>query len=440
MTALRAVPELSAKDAETRGRRFVRAIANRGVAPRSRIAFSAPNSPELLAAVFGCLRAGYAPIVLSAALTDSERADLLSSISPAAVLDDEACREFADLGPDAAGAQLADYFLCRPVHFTSGTSGRPKAVWSGWLSREDSIDYSEEETRAWGFTTSDRHLVSAPLSHSAPLRFAVHTLRAGGTVVLPPRFDPVTASRLIETGEVNTAFMAPTHLQRILGQCAPKTHRLRLLAHAGSPCPEPVKRLAVEIFGADVVVEFYGSTEGQFTLCTSADWFSRPGTVGRARAGRALRVEDGQIWCRTPGYARFEYWGDPAKTAATWQGDWFTVGDLGRLDSEGFLYLDGRRSDLIITGGVNVYPAEVERILGEVGGVEQICVVGVEDDTWGQRVCAAVVGSISADSLLTHTETHLASYKRPKTLLIVDSIPLTHSGKIDRRKVAALFQ
>lgn len=431
---------LSAADADRMGRAVVAALGRRNIRPGSRVVFSAGNSPELLAAIMGCLRGGYAPVVLAAGLTRSERTELVDSVSPALVLDDAACRGLTSAAQGGDAVQWAETFRCRPMHFTSGTSGRPKAVWSGWLSGPDAAAYSAEEIRAWGVTPADRHLVSAPLSHSAPLRFALHTLLAGGTVVIPPRFDPVLASQLIEHAQVTTAFMAPTHLQRLLEQAPPAAHRLRLLAHAGSSCPEAVKRAAITVFGSDVVVEFYGSTEGQFTICRSEEWLERPGTVGRARPGRRLRVDDGQIWCRVPGYARFEYWGDPAKTAAAWDGDWFTVGDLGRLDDEGFLYLDGRRSDLIISGGVNVYPAEVERILQAVAGVRQVCVVGVDDATWGQRVCAVAVGAVTTEELRTYATTHLAPYKRPKNILILDSLPVTHSGKIDRMRVAALFR
>ena len=141
----------------------------------------------------------------------------------------------------------------------------------------------------------------------------------------------------------------------------------------------------------DVLWEFYGSTEGQFTVCSPEEWMARPGTVGRARAGRTLSVdEDGTIWCRAPHFARFSYWRDPAKTDAAWKDGSFSVGDLGRIDNDGYLFLDGRRDDLIISGGVNVYPAEVEAVLSEVAGVGDLAVFGLPDDRWGQRgLCGA---------------------------------------------------
>ena len=428
--------ELTSGDADARARAFVARLLEREVRPGTTVAFTAANSPELLTGIFACLRAGYAPVVLSAVLTNSERARLLDDVKPALVVDGRLCQELAR--PGTASTPLDDYFHCRPLHFTSGTSGRPKAVWSGWLGEEASRAQRREEQQVWGFRPEDRHLVCAPLSHSAPLRFALYTLLAGGTVVIPPKFDPPTVGRLIDEG-ITTTFMAPAHLQRLLDQAPPAAPRMRWVAHAGASCPPQVKEAAIALFGEDAVVEFYGSTEGQFTVCRSQEWRTRPGTVGRARPGRALTVVVGQIWCRVPAHARFEYWGDPAKTAATWDGDWFTVGDLGRLDSDGYLYLDGRRSDLIISGGVNVYPAEVESVLGEVSGVDRICVFGIEDPQWGQKVCAVVVGSASEEDIRAHAATHLAPYKRPKTIVYATSLPLTHSGKVDRNRLPGLL-
>jgi long-chain acyl-CoA synthetase len=428
--------ELSRRDADLLAGAFLAGLRSRGIGPGAILAFSCPNSPSLLAALFGCLRAGIAPVVLSASLTHYEREDMLSDLPVELVVEEPLLRALCDpsVRPDDAPA-MDSFFRCRPLHFTSGTSGRPKAVWSGWLSEQEAHASANDEDSVWSFDASDRHLVNAPLSHSAPLRFALNTLLHGGTAIVPPSFDVETVSELVATGGVTTTFMAPVHLQRLLTQARPLAHTLRLLAHAGSACPTWVKQQAIEQFGEAAVTEFYGSTEGQFTICSGAEWASHPGTVGRARQGRRLKVIRGQIWCQAPSYARFEYWGDPEKTAAAWDGAWFTVGDLGRLDAEGYLYLDGRRSDLIVTGGVNVYPAEVERILGEVRGVNRVCVVGLEDDQWGRRVCAVLTGDITEQTVREYAAAHLAPYKRPKTVVIVDELPLTHSGKVDRNRV-----
>jgi acyl-CoA synthetase (AMP-forming)/AMP-acid ligase II len=148
-----------------------------------------------------------------------------------------------------------------------------------------------------------------------------------------------------------------------------------------------LKRAALAAFPEGTVWEFYGSTEGQFTACPPADWLERPGTVGRARPGRRLSTDpDGTVWCEVPDFARFTYWRDPDKTAAAWRGEAFTVGDLGRLDPDGYLWLEGRREDLLISGGVNIYPLEVERALAACPGVDEVAVFGVPDEPlWSAR-------------------------------------------------------
>jgi long-chain acyl-CoA synthetase len=312
-------------------------------------------------------------------------------------------------------------------------------VWSGVLSEADAERVVGEEVEQWQFEAADVHLVCSPLQHSAPIRFALNSLLAGGSVVLPGPFSVDGVVDAVAAHGVTTAFCTPAHLQRLDdARCLAALASLRLVAHAGAPCPESLKRRAIDAVGVTRLWEFYGSTEGQFTVCASGDWLQRPGTVGRARTGRSLEVDgDGAVWCHTPVWARWEYWRDPERTAAAWRRDAFTVGDLGRLDDDGFLFLSGRRSDLIITGGVNVYPAEVEQALGELRGVEDVVVFGRPDERWGQRVCAAVVGAVTVDQVMSFAAGRLAPYKRPKEVHLVTEIPRVGLAKVRRHLLAA---
>lgn len=334
----------------------------------------------------------------------------------------------------------------RPMHVTSGTTGLPKGVSSGLLDDRAATALVAEERDLWGFHADDVHLVLSPLYHSAPLRFSLGTRLAGGRVVVPGPFDPALVTATIAAERPTSMFCVPTHLQRLLAHWdevgTPDLSSFRLVAHAGAPCPPDVKRRLLETFPAGSTWEFYGSTEGQFTACRSEEWLARPGTVGRARPGRTLSLdEDGTIWCTVPEHARFTYFRDPAKTAAAWREHAdgtraFTVGDLGRLDDDGYLYLDGRREDLVISGGVNVYPLEVELALGEHPAITDVAVFGVPDETWGQRVCAAVVTTLDEPALAALARARLSPPKRPKTWLLLDDLPRTLTGKVRRDELA----
>jgi acyl-CoA synthetase (AMP-forming)/AMP-acid ligase II len=347
---------------------------------------------------------------------------------------------------------LAPAPLGRPMMYTSGTTGTPKGVWSGILDEADADSLVREERELWGFAADDVNLVVSPLHHSAPMRFAGGTLLAGGDVVLLGTFDVDRLARAITEVAPTTAFMVPTHLHRLLARPdRPRLGSFRLLAHAGAPCPAHLKREAIDAFPEGAVWEFYGSTELQLTACAPDEWQARPGTVGRARRGRRLSIEPrpdtaealddapdvGVVWCEVPPHARFEYWRDPERTAAAWQGDRCTVGDLGRLDDDGYLFLEGRRDDLIISGGMNVSPLEVERVLLEHPEIREAAVFAVDDEEWGQRVCAAVVGEPDHDELDGWLRDRLAPHKRPKLLVPVDEIPVSPTGKVRRSHLGA---
>jgi long-chain acyl-CoA synthetase len=455
------VEVLEAVDAEARQRRVAGALRARGCRVGDRVAFCLPSSADLICAVLGAARSGVLPVLLNATLTTSERDLLIADAQPSVeVLDHTALTRLLD-GPPA---ELAPHPLTRPMHYTSGTTGRPKGVTTGVWDEQTARAVFEDEAAVWDFGAGDLHLVCSPMYHTVSVRFCAGTLLSGGSLAILSRFDASTALDALRRLRPTTAFLVPTHLQRILQEPAlgpdETFDSLRLLAHAGAPCPPSVKRAIMERVRPGGVWEFYGSTEAQFTVCSPDEWLAHPGTVGRARPGRRLFISPadngdpgdagdpsdvgdtggaGTIWCDMPAFARFSYWRNGEATEAAWRGPACTVGDLGRLDADGYLFLSGRRHDLIISGGVNVYPAEVEAVLSAVPGLVQLAVFGLPDAQWGQKVCVAYVAERSGveDALRAVAATQLAPYKRPKDYFATEELPHTATGKLIRRAVPA---
>jgi acyl-CoA synthetase (AMP-forming)/AMP-acid ligase II len=464
-----AVEVLHASDAEVRQRRAAGTLLSRGCSEGDRVAFALGSSADLICAVLGAARVGLVPVLLNATLTPAERDALAEDAQPTVRIFDVAALAVltADDGPGEV--ELAPHPLTRPMHYTSGTTGRPKGVTTGLWDDATARAVYEDEAAVWHFDPSDLHMVCSPMYHTVSIRFSTNTLLAGGSLAILTRFDAATALDTLRRLRPTTAFLVPTHLQRILsepGLGADETFdSLRLLAHAGAPCPESLKRATMARARPGAVWEFYGSTEAQYTVCSPDDWLAHPGTVGRPRHGRRLAIapvvddlevvdhspgdlvyeggREGAIWCDQPDFARFAYWRDPEATADAWRGPACTVGDLGRLDAEGFLYLTGRRHDLIISGGVNVYPAEVENVLSAVPGVREVAVFGLPDEQWGQRVCAAFVAETDTrtgpagaeEALRAAASAGLAPYKRPKSYIAARDLPHTATGKLIRRAV-----
>lgn len=432
---------LTAEASQAQQRRVAGALAARGLAEGDRLVLAVPGSTTYVSVVLGALRSGIVPVPLDPRLTPYERDGILADVEPSLVIDDPAALDELLDGPDGL---LSPAPRCRPMHFTSGTTGRPKGVWSGLLSPEHATALMMEERDLWGFGPDDIDLVVSPIYHSAPLRFAMGTLLAGGAIAVLPKFEPDAFLDTVASVRPTSMFCVPAHLQRLFGwidehDVVPDVSSFRLVAHAGAPCPETIRRRTHALFGTDVVWEFYGSTEGQFTACRAQEWIDRPGTLGRARPGRTVTTDDdGQLWCSVPEWARFTYWNAPEKTARTWRdtpaGPAFTVGDLGRIE-DGYVHLDSRREDLIITGGVNVYPAEVEAALDDVEGVDDVAVFGRDDERWGQRVCAAWVGDADEAALRAAAAARLAPPKRPKTYERLDVLPRTATGKVRRTQL-----
>ncbi len=439
------VEVLTAHDAEPMMAAAAGWLLGQGLRSGDRVAFSMGSSSALLCAVLGAARVGIVPVVLNATLLEHERDSLLEDCDPrVSILSSE---DLTAMGEGPA-AEMADYPLTRPMHYTSGTTGKPKGVTSGiWDSATANVAF-DEEANVWGFGPSDTHLVCSPMYHTVGIRLSAATLLSGGSLIILPHFEANVALEALRRLQPTTAFFVPTHLHRLLGleQLGENEifDSLRLLMHAGAPCPPALKREAIRRVHPNVVWEFYGATEGQFTRCSTQEWLDHPGTVGKARPGRTLSIVPtnpndavGTIWCEVPSFARFSYFGDEAATNAAWDGERFSVGDVGSLDEEGYLYINGRRSDLIISGGVNVYPAEIEAALSEIPGVREVCVFGRDDPAWGQRVCVAITGeaSLREGDVLEGAKTLLAPYKRPKEIHLTDSLPLGPTGKILRDQV-----
>jgi acyl-CoA synthetase (AMP-forming)/AMP-acid ligase II len=429
----------SCADLEASCRRAAGWLAARGAVAGDPVVVVAGNHPATLAVAHGALRSGVVPVLVSPGLPAHERDWIVRDARPALVVDDPVEAVSTDGAP---GRELADVPLGRPMFYTSGTTGRRKGVWSGVLDESLAREWAADEQELWAPVEGLPFLVCSPLSHSAGYRAATAALLAGATVVLLDRFDAASVVRVLAGEPVTGTFLVPTHLRRIraLGDDLPRPREVRRVLHAGEPCPEHLKRWAARWLHPGELWEFYGSTEGQFTAISPQEWSARPASVGRARHGRELTIAGpgddgvGTVFVSAPGFARWEYWGDPAATAAAWRGEAFTAGDLGRLDDEGYLFLVARRDDLIISGGVNVYAAEVERTLLAHAGVDEAVVFGVPDDEWGERVTAVVAARGTTEAELQGwARERLEPAHRPKSIEVRETLPRTSTGKIDRR-------
>jgi long-chain acyl-CoA synthetase len=293
------------------------------------------------------------------------------------------------------------------------------------------------------------HILVGPAYHTAPGTFAGRALHYGQTVVLMRHFDAEECLRLIEEHSVTWSHMVPINFVRILK--LPETVRarydlssIRRILHAAAPCPIGVKREIMEVFPPGAVYEYYGATEGLATVCPADDWLAHPGTVGRAAPGIEVRILDEEGATVPPGEVgtvyfstamRFSYADAPEKTEQAWKGDFFTAGDMGYLDEDGFLFLTDRKIDMIISGGANVYPAEVEGVLVMHPAVADVAVFGLPDPEWGERVHAVVELSspLTGDKLMSYCRERLTHFKCPTSVEFIESLPRDPNGKIRKR-------
>ncbi len=351
------------------------------------------------------------------------------------------------------------------IIYTSGTTGHPKGVRRRQPTPEQAAASTEKLAHAFGFadwlSKPDEivTVITGPMYHSAPNAYGAFSARIGAQVILEARFDPEELLAMIERHRVTHIHMVPIMFNRLLRlpddvKARYDLSSLKFVVHAAAPCPAPIKRAMIEWWGP-VINEYYGSTEtGAVVFCSSEEWLAHPGTVGRAMPGADVRVIDtegnslpageiGEVVARTAGIADFTYHGDDAKRAASEKVGLIAPGDIGYLDADGFLYLCDRAKDMIISGGANIYPAEIEAELHKMPGVADCGVFGIPDEEFGEAVCAVVQPMPGAE--LTEAEVRaylrerMAGYKVPKRVDFHAELPREDSGKIFKRKLREPF-
>ncbi len=448
-----------AAELEDRTRRVAGRLAAAGLEPGDRILLSAGASTDLVVAHVAALRLGLVVVPANTAYLARELAHVVGDARPAAaVVDDpergrwisEAAgdRGVLVLGTDVDlpdGPDPADLDRLTPDHpallaYTSGTTGAPKGA---LLSHGNLLASATAVGLAWRWTADDRLVSPLPLFHLHGLGVALHgTLCAGASIVLRPGFAPDDLLDALAEHRATLFFGVPTMYARLtasgrLDELAP----LRLCVSGSAPLPADLHRTVTEASGQRIV-ERFGMTETVMNVSTPYDGERRAGTVGLPLPGVEVRLDEGtdEILLRGPNVFG-GYWERPEATAESFTDGWFRSGDVGAHDPDGYLRIVGRRKELIISGGYNVYPREVEDVLRGHPAINDAAVVGLPDPDWGERVVAAVEGDATVDpgEVLAHAARGLAPYKRPKELRFVDELPRNALGKVVKAQVTALW-
>jgi len=355
-----------------------------------------------------------------------------------------------------SGADIDDPKPGRTMLYTSGTTGRPKGV----LRRRPAA--SRAGSPRHNLPEGSVVLCTGPLYHAAPLsQNLMNPLNQGHTVLIMPRFDAEEALRLIDRHRVTHTHMVATMFHRMLAlppevRARYDVSSIQRIYHGAAPTPVHVKRAMLEWFGPKIH-EYYAATETGGTAITPEEWVEKPGSVGRPEPGQVVKVLDddgrelppgeiGTVYFDATASGGFDYYKDPEKTASVHHGSLYTLGDRGHFDADGYLYLTGRSSELILSGGVNIYPAEVDAVLTEHPAVADVATVGVPNEEFGEEVKAVVEPHPDAEptpelaeALLAHCRERLASFKCPRSVDFTDALPRTDAGKLLRRDVRARY-
>jgi fatty-acyl-CoA synthase len=471
-----------------RSRQLANVLRDHGLRPGDHVAFLMTNVPEYFEVVWAARRAGYVYTAINWHLTPAEVRYLLENSEAKALIvsgelaeaAEQAARDLPNLtlrlivGPDrrpgwdlhaeavasAATTPLGPEIEGQAMLYSSGTTGRPKGI----IHQPVNLSRRFGDVRGdilwvnrYGLDHESVSLTVGPLYHAAPLVSAMAAHRRGGTVVLLPRFDAEETLKAIERHRVTHVQFVPTMFVRLLRLPDEVRRRydlssLRAVAHSAAPCPVEVKRRMIEWFGP-IIHEYYSATEAAGHVSIgSQEWLEHPGSVGRPApgsvaitdaSGRELPAgQDGVLWFTHP-VTRFSYQGDPEKSASMYNDQgWATMGDLGHLDRDGYLFLTGRADHTIISGGVNIYPRELEDLLIEHPAVDDVAVIAVPDDEFGEAVRAVVTlrggrrGSPELErEIIAWTRERLAHYKCPRVVTFVDSLPRSGAGKMMKHRL-----
>lgn len=464
-----------------------RALRERGLGEQSSVALICSNRYEFMVAHAACHRSGLKLTPVNWHLTGDEMAYIVANSEAQAVIAEV---RFSDVAQRAAqspsvvariaiggtiagfedyepflsqhsGRDIDDPMLGSPMLYTSGTTGHPKGVYR-WPPRPSNMLAALFQPMIEFRPDTDLALLTGPAYHAAPLNLnAVAALAQGVGLVMMDRWDAEETLRVIEAHQIVYTHVVATMFNRMLKLPEQTRQRydlssLRAVLHGAAPCPLHVKRAMIEWWGP-IIFEYYAATEGGATLASSENWLARPGTVGQATEGAHVRVLDehkhnlppgtcGTIYFRSPEEGGFVYYKSDAKTASSYHENYFTMGDQGYIDEDGYVFLTGRDAELIISGGVNIYPQEVDDILLQRAEVRDVCTIGIPNDDWGEEVRAVVelepgiTQSVAlAEELLAYCRAHLAHFKCPRTVDFETGLPRLPSGKIQRHKVRAPY-
>jgi long-chain acyl-CoA synthetase len=465
---------------DARARQLAGVLAARGAGPDRPVAAALRNGVEPFEVAIAAAMAGAPFLPLNWHLKADEIAYLLHDAGVGVVVGHDDRRDHLPapetgigvllVGAPAGSGSSYEHELARSpsdptldsgagpelVFYTSGTTARPKGVVHAAL-RDPEVRHRTMggQAQLWNWTADDVYVMSGPSYHASHAGWGLTALYAGATTVIPARFEAEAFLRSVERYRGTRSFMVPAHFIRILELPAETlraidTASLRLVVHGAAPCPLNVKRRMMETFPATEFHELYGASEGGATRISPQEWLEHPGSVGRAWPGTEIRVlgedgrakqagEDGIIYIRPPSSTRFDYRNDPDATARAWADDAFTVGDIGHLSEDGYLTITDRVSDMVLWGGVNIAPREIEEVLFEHPAVVDCAVFGMPDERDGEHLKAVVEvrTTVTIDALAAHVRARLADYKVPHVWEFTDELPRDPNGKVLKRLLRA---